>query len=46
MQRMKFSYITPRPVHTGQDKGKQEEFRKNKLLLFIPIPITQKADGQ
>jgi hypothetical protein len=29
MQRMKFSYITPRPVHTGQDKGKQEEFKKN-----------------
>ncbi len=29
MQRMKFSYITPRPVHNGQDKSKQEEFKKN-----------------
>ncbi|WP_410543075.1 IS630 family transposase [Wolbachia endosymbiont of Tetranychus urticae] len=29
MQRMKFSYITPRPVHSGQDKNKQEEFKKN-----------------
>ncbi len=28
MQRMKFSYITPRPVHNGQDKSKQEEFKK------------------
>ncbi len=28
MQRMKFSYITPRPVHSGQDKNKQEEFKK------------------
>ncbi|WP_353271235.1 IS630 family transposase [Wolbachia endosymbiont (group A) of Alloplasta piceator] len=29
MQKMKFSYITPRPVHNGQDKSKQEEFKKN-----------------
>ncbi|EAL57826.1 hypothetical protein WwAna0187 [Wolbachia endosymbiont of Drosophila ananassae] len=28
MQKMKFSYITPRPVHNGQDKSKQEEFKK------------------
>jgi Winged helix-turn helix/DDE superfamily endonuclease len=29
MQRLKFSYITPRPVHSGQDKNKQGEFKKN-----------------
>ncbi|WP_447933038.1 IS630 family transposase [Wolbachia endosymbiont of Dactylopius coccus] len=29
MQKMKFSYITPRPVHNVQDKRKQEEFKKN-----------------
>ena len=29
MQKMKFSYITPRPVHYKQDKEKQEEFKKN-----------------
>lgn len=28
MQRMKFSYITPRPVHNVQNKSKQEEFKK------------------
>lgn len=28
MQKMKFSYITPRPVHYKQDKEKQEEFKK------------------
>lgn len=29
MQKMKFSYITPRPVHYKQDKKVQEEFKKN-----------------
>lgn len=28
MKKMKFSYITPRPVHHKQDKEKQEEFKK------------------
>ncbi|OAM06106.1 MAG: hypothetical protein TV41_04395 [Wolbachia endosymbiont of Dactylopius coccus] len=28
MQKMKFSYITPRPVHYKQDKESQEEFKK------------------
>lgn len=28
MQKMKFSYITPRPVHHKQDTKKQEEFKK------------------
>ncbi len=28
MQKMKFSYITSRPVHNVQDKSKQEEFKK------------------
>jgi transposase len=29
MQKLGFSYITPRPVHYKQDKDKQEEFKKN-----------------
>lgn len=29
IQRIKFSYITPSPLHNGQDKNKQEEFKKN-----------------
>nr|WP_264338609.1 MULTISPECIES: winged helix-turn-helix domain-containing protein [unclassified Wolbachia] len=28
MQKLGFSYITPRPVHNKQDKNKQEEFKK------------------
>lgn len=28
VQKMKFSYITPRPVHHKQDKNKQEEYKK------------------
>ncbi len=39
MQRMKFSYITPRPVHNGQDKSKQEEFKKkdlNETIVMYP----------
>lgn len=28
MQKMKFSYITPRPMHHKQDPKKQEEFKK------------------
>ena len=28
MQKMKFSYITPRPVHHKQDIKKQEELKK------------------
>ncbi|WP_367618206.1 winged helix-turn-helix domain-containing protein [Wolbachia endosymbiont of Litomosoides sigmodontis] len=26
MQKMKFSYIMPRPIYNKQDKGKQEKF--------------------
>ncbi|BET28196.1 hypothetical protein wCauATS_03980 [Wolbachia pipientis] len=37
MQRMKFSYITPRPVHNGQDKSKQEEFKKILMKLLSCI---------
>lgn len=28
MKKLSFSYITPRPKHYKQDKGKQEEFKK------------------
>ena len=28
VKKMKFSYITPRPVHHKQDKNKQEEYKK------------------
>ena len=34
---MKFSYITPRPVHNGQDKTKQEEFKKISMKLLANI---------
>ncbi|GFY65443.1 hypothetical protein TNIN_39431 [Trichonephila inaurata madagascariensis] len=37
MQRMKFSYITPRPVHNGQDKSKQEEFKKKSQRNYWQI---------
>ncbi|WP_410542987.1 IS630-like element ISWpi10 family transposase [Wolbachia endosymbiont of Tetranychus urticae] len=38
IQRMKFSYITPRPIHHKQDKNKQEEFKKyfNKIINSHP----------
>ncbi len=38
IQRMKFSYITPRPIHHKQDKNKQEEFKKyfNKIVNSHP----------
>lgn len=42
MQRMKFSYITPRPVHNGQDKSKQEEFKK-KILMKLLSCILKKS---
>ncbi len=37
MQRMKFSYITPRPVHNGKDKSKQEEFKKKSQRNYWQI---------
>lgn len=42
MQKMKFSYITPRPVHNGQDKSKQEEFKK-KISMELLASIQKRA---
>lgn len=38
MQKLGFSYITPRPVHNKQDKNKQEEFKKILMKLLSRIP--------
>ncbi|WP_341822251.1 IS630 family transposase [Wolbachia endosymbiont (group A) of Clivina fossor] len=38
MQKLGFSYITPRPVHNKQDKNKQEEFKKNLNETIVTYP--------